>query len=103
MVRRREFLAGALPVCFGAGAPAPVHRAKVTPLFQSPDKHPNALEASPEGLWIGEQVTDRAYLVDWSGKLLRSVPAESSNTSGIAYGVGCESPMVDYAPSTMTR
>jgi hypothetical protein len=29
-------------------------------LFKSPDGHPNALEATPQGLWAGEQVTDIA-------------------------------------------
>jgi hypothetical protein len=45
------------------------------------------LEATPEGLWVGEQVTDTAYLLDWkTGEVLKKVPTESSNTSGMAYG-----------------
>ncbi|MBM3774207.1 MAG: hypothetical protein FJW37_03505 [Acidobacteria bacterium] len=67
---------------------SPIRVAKVVKLFRSPDGHPNALEATPEGLWIGEQTTDRAHLVDWSGRRLRTVETESSNTSGIAYGGG---------------
>ena len=40
-------------------------------------------------MWIGEQITDRAYLVDWTtGKVIKKVDTESSNTSGIAYGGG---------------
>jgi hypothetical protein len=62
---------------------------KVERIFKSPDGHPNALDASPEGLWIGEQHTDRAHLVTWdTGKVIRSVETESSNTSGMAYGGG---------------
>jgi hypothetical protein len=38
---------------------------------------------------VGEQVTDTAYLLDWkTGKVLRKVETESSNTSGMAYGGG---------------
>ena len=66
----------------------PTRQAKVAKLFKSPDGHPNGLETAKEGLWIGEQVTDNAYLVDWNGKVLRKVATESSNTSGIAFGMG---------------
>src|SRR6266545_336703 len=53
------------------------------------DGHPNALESTPQGLWVGEQVTDCAYLLDWkTGAVLKKVPTESSNTSGMAYGGG---------------
>ncbi|MCW5979263.1 MAG: hypothetical protein KIT09_14405 [Bryobacteraceae bacterium] len=89
-MERRRFLSLALA---GATIPArakdaPSRPAKVVTLFKSPEGNPNALETVPEGLWIGEQVTDRAHLVDWEGKLIRSVDTESSNTSGIAYGGG---------------
>jgi hypothetical protein len=46
------------------------------------------VETTTNGFWIAQQVTDRAHLVDWNGKLIRSVSMESSNTSGIAYGGG---------------
>jgi hypothetical protein len=88
MMRRREFLAGAAAAGVLAQADPPARRARVVPLFRSPDGNPNALETTREGLWIGEQATDIAYLVDWSGKVLRKVETESSNTSGIAYGGG---------------
>jgi len=82
-----------LPVLASSAAAAtgrvPIRRAKVTRLFPSPEGHPNALEATPEGLWVGEQVSDTAYLLDWkTGKVLKKVPTESSNTSGMAYGGG---------------
>lgn len=67
----------------------PIRKAKVTRRFKSPDGHPNALEATPQGLWVGEQVTDNAYLLDWrNGEILKKVTTESSNTSGLAYGGG---------------
>jgi hypothetical protein len=76
----------------GADRPAPpppvVHKANVTRLFKSPDGFPNALDSAPEGIWIGDQVTDRAHLVDLNGKVLRVVQTESHNTSGMGVGGG---------------
>jgi streptogramin lyase len=86
-MNRRHFLAAVSAAAWAADAP--VRKAKVVKLFKSPDGNPNALEATAEGLWIGEQCTDRAHLVDWkTGKVKASVETESSNTSGIAYGAG---------------
>ncbi len=69
--------------------PAPAERkAKVTRLFKSPDGFPNALDSAPEGIWIGDQVTDRAALVDLNGKVLHTVQTESHNTSGMGVGGG---------------
>ena len=64
-------------------------RKKVEILYQSPEGHPNGLEATPEGLWVGEQISDRAHLLDWeTGKSLTAYDTQSSNTSGIACGGG---------------
>jgi hypothetical protein len=68
--------------------PLAVRKAKTTTLFKSPEGYPNAIAVSPEGLWIGEQKTDNACLVDWNGKLLKTVKTESKNTSGMAVGGG---------------
>jgi len=58
-----------LPVLASSAATAngrvPIRRAKVTRFFPSPEGHPNALEATPEGLWVGEQLSDIAYLLEW--------------------------------------
>jgi streptogramin lyase len=78
------------------GAPVvPTRMVRTTDLFSSPEGYPNAIHAQPEGLWIGEQrtvegigVSNDAYLVDWSGKVLRKVKTESINTSGMAFGDG---------------
>ncbi len=73
----------------GRGAAAtPVRKAKTTTLFKSPEGYPNAITATRDGVWIGEQKTDNACLVDWNGKLLETVKTESKNTSGMAVGGG---------------
>src|SRR5271170_841386 len=103
-LRRREFIGASVSLGLaaaqtpsaklprGANRPAPpppvVRKVKVTTLFKSPDGFPNAMDAGPEGLWIGDQVTDRAALVDVNGKVLHSVQTESHNTSGMGVGGG---------------
>ncbi len=86
---RRAFLLSLAAVASQAKGRVPIRKARATKLFRSPDGHPNALEATPQGLWVGEQVTDKAYLLDWkTGEILKKVATESSNTSGLAYGGG---------------
>lgn len=104
---KREFLAAGLgaglaiaaPAAFAQGKKPPVRKAKTTKLFKSPQGFPNAISATPEGLWIGEQklsgeqaksyklpepksLEENAWLVDWNGKLLKTVKTPSRNTSG---------------------
>src|SRR5712691_8448593 len=97
--RRREFLATlgvgllgrrlARAQTGGGGAPPiTVRKAKTKTLFKSPQGFPNAIAATQDGLWIGEQKTDNACLVDWDGKLLKTVKTESKNTSGMGVGGG---------------
>src|SRR6187401_2217162 len=63
---------------------APIHDAKVEKLFKSPDRYPNALEATPDGLWVGDQVSERVLKMDWqTGKVLEDFVAEAHNTSGL--------------------
>src|SRR5579862_6534510 len=83
----------------------PSRMVKTTKLFKSPDGYPNAIAVTPEGLWIGEQketgraaasyhlqepkdLTEHAWLVDWNGKVLKTVSTQSRNTSGMAVGGG---------------
>jgi streptogramin lyase len=62
---------------------------RIEKLWKTPEGHPNAMEATAEGLWIAEQQSDNAYLLDWNtGKPLRKLTTESHNTSGIAFGGG---------------
>ena len=91
---RREFIgsvaAGLLSRAFLAPASPsyPVERAKVRVVFQAPLSMPNALAASPGGLWVIDH-TDVAYLVDWKdGSILHSFNTGSSNTSGATFGGG---------------
>ena len=62
-------------------------------LFRAPYAIPNGLQVTEEGLWIVDQITDRVALVELSDpsdygvtQLIRDIPSESSNTSGMAYG-----------------
>jgi hypothetical protein len=81
-------------------------KVKTTTLFKSPGMCPNGLAVAPEGLWIAQQKVlaqqsaqgnkpvpkdqdEAAWLVDWNGKLLKTVMTHSRNTSGMAYGNGC--------------
>ena len=98
-------LAQAQPQHLDAAPPPPKrelpHRkVKTTPLFKSPQGYPNAVAIAPEGLWVAEQkaqnygpgtktTPEACWLLDWNGKLLKTVLSESSNTSGMAYGGGC--------------
>jgi len=94
----------------GGGRGSVPHRTvKTTRMFKSPGMYPNALAVmtdAPGGLWIGQQkITESnsktynlpvladpdeaAWLVDWNGKLVKTVTTKSRNTSGMAYGGGC--------------
>ncbi len=68
---------------------------KIEKLFRSPYSVPNGLQVTEDGLWIVDQITDRVALVEITAdedytvpKLIRDIPSESSNTSGMAYGGG---------------
>ena len=49
--------------------------------------------AMPDGTRYSRTLATRmdaeAWLVDWNGKLLKTVSTQSRNTSGMAYGGGC--------------
>src|SRR5271154_6100508 len=121
--RKRDFLlAGAaglalMRVAFAQGRRAEVPRRSATTktLFKSPPGFPNAIAATPEGLWIGEQkmsgarakqyngpepsdLREAAWLVDWNGKLLKTIMTASRNTSGMAVGGGYLWMGAEFAP-----
>src|SRR5579863_2626292 len=112
---KREFLAAGVGGGIGLGIQGTAkaqrganriissRKAITTTLLRSPEGFPNAIAVTPEGLWIGEQklsgpgaaqyhlpppkdLTENAWLVDWQGKLLKTVPSQSRNTSGMAVG-----------------
>src|SRR5262245_46757597 len=103
-MRRRQFIGSASALVAGMAVPhaaraqqegggkppsTPTRPAKVERLFKAPDIHPNALEATADGLWIGDQVSEKVFRVDWqTGKVLHEVQTESHNTSGVAVGAG---------------
>ena len=74
----------------------------ITRAFRAPYAVPNGLQSTEEGLWIADQITDRVALVETGSssdlsdqpsaygvtKLIRDIPSESSNTSGLAFGDG---------------
>ena len=83
----------------------PSRMVKTTKLFKSPPGFPNGIAVTPEGLWIAEQklsgaqaaayhttepkdLSESAWLVDWNGKLLKTIKTPSRNTSGMAVGGG---------------
>ena len=105
---------GAVPLS-AAGSGIARGTMKTTRLFRAPGDHPNALAVAPEGLWIGQQklsgaaarqyhmqephdLHEAAWLVDWNGRLLKTVVTNSRNTSGMAYGDGCIWMMANEAP-----
>ncbi len=96
----------------GEGGRAPIAKktAKTKVLFKSPGLYPNAIAVmtdAPGGLWIGQQkanpsnakqysvplddtgLDEAMWLVDWNGKLQKTITTHSRNTSGLAYGNGC--------------
>jgi hypothetical protein len=111
MIDRRQLLmagfalGGATAALAQQGARIPTRKAKTTKMFKAPDGFPNAVAATPEGLWIAEQkmsgaqakqyglpepkdLTEHAWLVDWNGKVLKTVKTPSRNTSGMTVGGG---------------
>jgi hypothetical protein len=87
----------------GRNQPVASRKAKTTKLFKSPSGFPNGVAVTPEGLWIPEQelsgaiaaqyhlpepkdLSEKAWLVDWNGKVLKEVSTPSRNTSGMAVG-----------------
>jgi hypothetical protein len=72
----------------------PVRKAKTTKLFLTPPGWPNAIAVDPaNGFWVQEQRHDgnreKAWLLDWNGKLLNTVTTNCQNTSGMTFGDGC--------------
>jgi hypothetical protein len=88
----------------GKAKTIPHRMAKTTKMFKAPDFYPNAMAAGENGLWLGQQTVrgktaeaahipsqtgpERAWLVDWNGKLQKTFEYDYINTSGLAYGGG---------------
>jgi hypothetical protein len=106
-MNKRQFLTASLGagIAFAQSGRVPNRKAKTTKLFKAPDGFPNGMAATSEGIWIAEQklsgaqaesyrlpqprsLTEEAWLVDWNGKVKRTVTTPSRNTSGMAVGGG---------------
>jgi len=113
-LNRRSFLVGASaagsllsrPVLAqGNREPIPSKTATTRNLFKAPPGLPNAIAVVPEGLWIAEQkmsgplakqynmpepsdLHEAAWLVDWNGRVLKTIMTVSRNTSGMTVGGG---------------
>ena len=61
---------------------------RIEPVFKTPCRMPNGLQASAQGLWLIDQIDDDIYLVDEKGKVLKLLMTESGNSSGLTYGGG---------------
>ena len=73
----------------GGGAPQPkIRKAKTSTLFKSPEGYPNAIRRRKRACGSASRRPINARLVDWNGKLLKTVKTESKNTSGMGVGGG---------------
>ena len=68
---------------------------KISRYMRVPYGVPNGLQVTDEGLWIVDQLTDRLALLALEApheygvsRILRELPTESSNTSGMSFGEG---------------
>jgi streptogramin lyase len=63
------------------------YSAAVEKRFLSPGPQPNGLQATADGLWIIDQVSLKAQMVDWeTGAVLREFDTDTLHSSGITLG-----------------
>ncbi|HUA86336.1 MAG TPA: hypothetical protein VMB85_20910 [Bryobacteraceae bacterium] len=93
-MKRRTFLAVSAAAPWASAAAIDLARiprrttGKVEIVFHSPgdDPKPNGLQATRDGLWIIDQgAGNRAFLVDYRGKVLRGFETETDRSSGITF------------------
>ena len=56
--------------------------------FTPPGTMPNGLQASDEGLYVIDQVTEEIHLLDENLKPVRRIPTPTENASGMTVGGG---------------
>ena len=82
----------------------PNRMAKTTKLFKAPGLYPNGLAVASEGIWVQQQHLtegeakgagatmmtgkESLWLMDWNGKLLKTLSSDASNGSGLGCGGG---------------
>src|SRR5882724_2399083 len=93
MMARRDLLKFAALPCVplrgraatATGFPTQI-AAHVARAFRTPGAAPNGLQATPEGLWILDQATNRVALVDYKdGRVIRQFDTETDKGSGITF------------------
>jgi streptogramin lyase len=64
-------------------------------MFRAPYSVPNGIQDTADGIWVADQVSDRLALMRKGEKdeygvlwMIREIPTESSNTSGLTLGDG---------------
>ena len=109
---KRSFLLGASALAVTPAfaqrnrEPIPHRTATTRNLFKAPPNTlPNAVAVVPEGIWVAEQkmsgplakqynvpepadLHEDAWLMDWNGKVLKTIVTDSRNTSGMTVGGG---------------
>ena len=86
MTRRRLLLSSLAAPALFAAAKATERSVTAQKVFTAPGGgHPNGLQATADGLWILDQGDNKAYLVDYDGKLKRELQTESDRGSGIGF------------------
>ena len=91
MIDRRDFLKFAAFACPGMRAAlAADFRTFISPrverAFRTPGPAPNGLQATPDGLWILDQATNRVALVRYEdGGVIRQFDTETDRGSGITF------------------
>ena len=61
---------------------------KPVPTFTVPDKKPNGLQWTEDGLFVIDQHSDNIYVMDDEGKVTRTIVTVTENGSGITVGGG---------------
>jgi sugar lactone lactonase YvrE len=92
VVERRDFLKLAALSCLPLGAapaagtfPTQIAR-RVTRAFSTPGAAPNGLQATSDGLWVLDQATNQAALVQYEdGRVIRQFDTETDRGSGITF------------------
>ncbi len=61
---------------------------EIVPTFDVPDRMPNGLQWTDEGLFVMDQFTDNVYVMDEQSQVSRTIHTPTENGSGIAVGGG---------------
>ena len=91
MIERRDVLKFAAFACPGVRAALSADfrtriAARVERAFRTPGQTPNGLQATPDGLWVLDQATNRVALVQYDdGRVIRQFDTATDRGSGITF------------------